>query len=189
MDALLGGLRDALSRGPAGGYPMAGFDVAVTAFRRFADRTTPGALRLAAASAVARAAREAGSGLLEPVMDAEISAPEAYVGTILNDLTANRRAHIRSVDAPSNGRRGGGGGDGPSWAASKRSAPWSNGSESGALHGRRHEVRVTVPLRELLGYATALRSISAGEASFTMELGGYERMDAAAQATVLEGEW
>lgn len=69
----MGGLRDALSRGPAGGYPLAGLVLSVTSVRKFGDRSTPGALRFAAAAAVSRAAREASGGLLEPVMDAEVS--------------------------------------------------------------------------------------------------------------------
>lgn len=182
MDALLGGLHDALSRGPAGGYPMVGLTLRVLAARRFGDRvTTPGAVRFAAASAVARAAREAKGGLLEPMMEAEVSVPEAHVGAVLQDLTANRRAEVRSVDGPalvSAGQQraaGGGGGGGE--------------RRAGMGMGIRHEVRVRVPLRELLGYATTLRSLSAGEASFTMELGGYARMDADAQRAALEGGW
>ena len=187
MDALQGGLRDALSRGPAGGYPMAGLVLSVMSVTRHGDRTTPGALRFAAASAVARAVRDADGGLLEPVMDAEVWAPESYVGTVLNDLTANRRAEIRSVDLPA--ARNGGlknslearirGMEQAERGLNKQNV------ESGV--GSRHEVRVRVPLRELLGYATTLRSISAGEASFTMELGGYTRMDLETQRAVLAG--
>lgn len=168
MDALLGGLYDALGRGPVRGYPMAGLNLEVTSVRRFGDRTTPGALRFAAASAVARAAREAGVGLLEPMMDAEVSVPEAYVGTVLQDLTANRRAEIQSVESPSDSSQG-------------------SGFSGGRGYGARHQLRVSVPLKELLGYATTLRSLSAGEASFTMELGGYARMDSESQKTALDG--
>lgn len=186
MDALQGGLRDALSRGPAGGYPMAGLVLYVTSVTKHGDRTTPGALRFAAASAVMRAAREAGGGLLEPVMDAEIWAPESYIGTVLNDLTANRRAEVRSVDLPSATQ----GGMKNSLGARLRGLEQAERGLQRDLKpgvGSRHEVRVKVPLRELLGYATTLRSISAGEANFTMELGGYTRMDGETQRTVLEG--
>lgn len=176
MDALLGGLHDALSRGPAGGYPMAGLTLTVTSATRFGDRTTPGAVRFAAASAVARAAREAGGGLLEPMMEAEVSVPEAHVGAVLQDLTANRRAEVRSVD-------------GPSLSGADRKGQAAVARAGGLGVGVRHELRVRVPLRELLGYATTLRSLSAGEASFTMELGGYARMDPDAQKMALEGGW
>ncbi|CBJ27994.1 Mef2, mitochondrial translation elongation factor EF-G [Ectocarpus siliculosus] len=179
MDALLGGLNDALRRGPAGGYPMTGLTLRVLAARKFGDRaTTPGAVRFAAASAVARAAREAGGGLLEPMMEAEVSVPEAHVGAVLQDLTANRRAEVRSVDGPELVA-----------AAAAAAAGRGDGGGGGRGVGVRHEVRVRVPLRELLGYATTLRSLSAGEASFTMELGGYARMDEDAQRAALDGGW
>lgn len=181
MDALLGGLSGALSRGPAGGYPMAGLTLQVTSARRFGDRTTPGAVRFAAASAVARATREAGSGLLEPMMEAEVSVPEAHVGSVLQDLTANRRAEVRSVEAPSVERGA------ATEPAGRGTGVGNNRLELGM--GVRHEVRVRVPLRELLGYATTLRSVSGGEASFTMELGGYARMDPDSQKTALDGGW
>ncbi|CAN0161016.1 unnamed protein product, partial [Ectocarpus sp. 12 AP-2014] len=178
MDALLGGLNDALRRGPAGGYPMTGLTLRVLAARKFGDRaTTPGAVRFAAASAVARAARKAGGGLLEPMMEAEVSVPEAHVGAVLQDLTANRRAEVRSVDGPE------------LVAAAAAASGRGDGGGGGRGGGVRHEVRVRVPLRELLGYATTLRSLSAGEASFTMELGGYARMDEDAQRAALDGGW
>lgn len=179
MDALLGGLHDALSRGPAGGYPMAGLTLRVVSVRRFGDRTTPGAVRFAAASAVARAAREGGGGLLEPMMEAEVSVPEAHVGAVLQDLTGNRRGEVRSVEGPSS----------RSDEGVRRTATGAGGHNRGLGMGGRHELRVRVPLRELLGYATTLRSLSAGEAGFTMELGGYSRMDPDAQKTALEGGW
>jgi translation elongation factor EF-G len=46
-----------------------------------------------------------------------------------------------------------------------------------------------VPLRELLGYATALRSITGGEGSFSMELAGYGPMDAATAKAALAESW
>lgn len=191
MDALLGGLNDALCRGPAGGYPMAGLTLRVLAARKFGDRvTTPGAFRFAAASAVARAAREAKGGLLEPMMEAEVSVPESHVGAVLQDLTASRRAEVRSVDGPALVAAGAGGGvAGGRGRGTGDDGVGGDGRRAGMGMGVRHEVRVRVPLRELLGYATTLRSLSAGEASFTMELGGYARMDADAQKVALEGGW
>jgi translation elongation factor EF-G len=50
----------------------------------------------------------------------------------------------------------------------------------------RNTVHATVPLRELVGYASTLRAISAGEASFTMHLQGYSAMDALTTRQVLK---
>ncbi len=67
------------------------------------------------------------------------------VGKILNDLTGHRRASIRSVDT----------------------------SSSGKDMLQRSIIFADVPLAELVGYATSLRSISSGEASLSMVLHGY----------------
>ncbi|CAM9289924.1 unnamed protein product [Discosporangium mesarthrocarpum] len=159
IEALIGGLRDALSRGPVGGYPLAGLTLEVTELRA-GEHSSPGAIRFAAASIVVEVVKAGGVGLLEPVMDTEVSISEAHLGAVLHDLSASRRAEVMSVEAPFNGSPGA-------------------GATGGG--GGRHTVRARVPLRELLGYATALRSISAGEGSFTMEFGGYTRMDADVQ--------
>lgn len=44
----------------------------------------------------------------------------------------------------------------------------------------------TVPLTGLLGYSTDLRSITKGNASFTMEFTGYEQLDQHEQDKLLE---
>jgi len=44
----------------------------------------------------------------------------------------------------------------------------------------------TVPLKGLLGYSTDLRSITKGNASFTMEFSGYEQLDPHEQDKLLE---
>jgi len=43
-----------------------------------------------------------------------------------------------------------------------------------------------VPLTTMVGYATSLRSRTAGEGSFSMEFDAYEHMSATAQAALLE---
>ncbi|CAM9694014.1 unnamed protein product [Choristocarpus tenellus] len=165
VDALLGGLQDALGRGPIGGYPLMGLTLEVTEVWVAGDHSPPGAVRFAAASIVGTAAREGQVHLLEPFMETEVSVPEEHLGAVLQDMSANRRAEISCVEVPHDGRA-------------------STGEAGG---GRRHTVRARVPLRELLGYATTLRSITAGEASFTMEFGGYTPMDPEVQRSTLEG--
>ncbi len=61
-------------------------------------------------------------------------------------MTGHRRASIRSVDT-------------------------SSSSDKDVL--RRSIIYADVPLAELVGYATSLRSISSGEASLSMVLHGY----------------
>ncbi|KAK8383669.1 hypothetical protein O3P69_015843 [Scylla paramamosain] len=58
------------------------------------------------------------------------------------------------------------------------------------LHiSHRHNMRVLLvecPLAELLGYSTAIRTLSSGTASFSMELSHYKLVNASQQAAVIE---
>ena len=47
-------------------------------------------------------------------------------------------------------------------------------------------VRAITPLSELVGYSTAIRTISSGMATFTMELSHYEHMTLVEQAKAVE---
>ena len=50
----------------------------------------------------------------------------------------------------------------------------------------RSTIHASVPLRELVGYASSLRAVSAGEAGFTMQLEGYSEVDAATTKKILK---
>ncbi|KAG5192332.1 Mef2, mitochondrial translation elongation factor EF-G [Tribonema minus] len=151
-DELLRCLDDACGRGPVGGYPLMGARVTVTAVRKDAD-TSPGAVRYAAATIVRDAAIAAGAVLLEPVMACEVAVPPSHLGSVLSDLTTHRRAIIKEVDTSAESPAG----------------------ASTALD--RYTLHASVPLRELVGYASSLRALTAGEASFSMHLTGYAPMD------------
>ena len=49
-------------------------------------------------------------------------------------------------------------------------------------------IKAEVPLAEMFGYATDLRSMSQGRASFSMEFSKYSEAPASVTAKVLEGE-
>lgn len=155
-DDLLSGLADACERGPLSGFPLSGMSLAVSAVRIDAD-TSPGALRYAASAIVAEAARAAQPVILEPIMACEISVPESQLGHVLTDLSGHRRATVKELDAP---------------------------LTKGPL--LRHTIHADVPLRELVGYASTLRAITAGEGSFSMQLHGYSAMDEQACKEVVE---
>jgi elongation factor G len=66
---------------------------------------------------------------------------------------------------------------------SKRGSDIQNMDQS--AEGKRM-IYCTVPLTGLLGYSTDLRSITKGNASFTMEFTGYEQLDQHEQDKLLE---
>ena len=87
--------------------------------------------------------------LLEPLMALELRAPERHVGAVLRELTGKRRADVHNLAAP---------------AAHAADA--------------RHLIQSEVPLSSLIGYADAVRSLTHGEASLSMEFSHYAPLDA-----------
>ena len=150
--ALVQGCIGALRRGPVGSYAMANVHCHVEAIDAEDGvsglQSLPGALRAAAMNAVASSLNDnSHARLLEPSMSVEINCPNDMVGTVLSDLTS-RRGLVGDVIT------GGEGGNNTN------------------LH-RKTLVRGQVPLVEILGYANILRSLTAGEATFTAEYKGH----------------
>ncbi len=155
-------LTAAASGGVASGYPMVGVRATVTAAEVIGS--TPGAdgaegagpaswgalLEAAATRALRDGAEAAGITLLEPWMKLEITTPDAFLGDILGDLAPRRAAIERSEPLSS--------------AAAGDGAPTAGAPTAGA-----HLIAGRVPLSSMFGYATALRSLSQGRATFTME--------------------
>ncbi len=73
--------------------------------------------------------------------------PEPYVGSVLSDLTVRRSGAVREVSVAGQGDK--------------------------AARTSMHVITAEAPLALLLGYATALRSMTSGEASFSM---GYSHL-------------
>ena len=79
-------------------------------------------------------------------MNVEINADSNSAGAILSDLNSSRRASVREV--------GGG-----------------SGSDD---DGANVAIFANVPLREMIGYSTSLRSLTSGEGSFSMQFIQYD---------------
>jgi elongation factor G len=86
--------------------------------------------------------------MLEPVMKVEIVTPEDRLGEVLADLNA-RNAQVLGMDAY---------------------------SSSATIGGQ--TVDAMVPMAEMFGYATSLRSLTQGRGTFTMEFHHYEPVSA-----------
>ena len=109
---------------------------------------TVDALRFATSEAVTLAVEsaDANAGMMEPVMSVEVAVSDAFVGTVLNDLTGQRRGVVQTV---------------------------GGGEEGGSALGRQ-TVMAEVPLKEMVAYSTALRSLTQGGGDFTMALARYD---------------
>ncbi|MDR0993130.1 MAG: elongation factor G, partial [Verrucomicrobiota bacterium] len=128
------GLRDGLSTGALGNYPMVDVRVTVVSGQWHPVDSSDVAFRSAASMVLREAVAVASPVLLEPIMAIEIVTPEEHLGDVLGDLNM-RRGQVRDV-------------------------------------AQREDTRVvqgSVPLAELFGYATSLRSLTRGRAGYTME--------------------
>eukprot|EP00505_MAST-04D_sp_SCG-Rhode-Island_P000326 Stramenopile-MAST_4_protein_326 len=143
------GVKDALAAGPLAGFPLTGILVKIEEDKcDFTEESTPAAIVRATKRAIHRAMEKHLSAvqLLEPVMNVEITADASRIGSVLADLNSTRRAIVREVGGEEN--------------------------ESN-LPGAYASVFASVPLRELVGYSTSLRSLTAGEGTFSMEFDSY----------------
>jgi elongation factor G len=117
------------------------------------------------------AVRAAGALLLEPVMAVALALPPEHVGAVASDLTsAARRGRIAEMTT----------------AATLRGAGGGEAGEAGAGAGDAVVIRALVPLRAMRGYATALRSATGGQGSFSMRFSHYAHVGAALQKALVD---
>jgi len=128
------GIRDGLSTGVLGNFPLVDIRVTVVNGQCHPVDSSEIAFRSAASMSLREAAQEARPVFLEPIMELEIVVPEEHLGDVLGDLNM-RRGQVKDV-AQRDGTR---------------------------------VIEASVPLAELFGYATSLRSLTRGRAGYTME--------------------
>jgi elongation factor G len=132
------GVREALESGQLAGYPMGDLRVELYDGSFHEVDSSELAFKVAGSMAFKTACERAGMGLLEPVMNVDVTVPEEYMGEVISDINA-RRGKIRSMD-----------------------------TEAGI-----QLIRADVPMAELFGYATDLRSVSQGRGSHILQFSRY----------------
>ena len=105
---------------------------------------------------------EASPCLLEPLMSVEITIPGNIVGEILSDISGKRGGRVLGIKSI-----------------------MARFSDSNEVDSTRQCVNALIPLSEMVGYSTFLRSKSKGEAQFVMNFSHYERLSGQKQADVL----
>ena len=133
------GVREAADRGVMAGYPLLDLKVILTDGSYHEVDSSEAAFKIAGSMAFQDAAKKAGVDLLEPMMKAEVSTPEDFMGSVVGDLNAKRGQIQEMFD------------------------------RSGAK-----VITAFVPLSEMFGYATSLRSMTQGRASYSMEFDHYD---------------
>lgn len=147
------GIREAMQRGVAAGYPM--LDVQATVYDGSYHEvdSSEAAFKIAASMAFRAACEKAGVSILEPIERVEVVVPEQYMGDVIGDLNS-KRGQVNSMED-------------------------------------RNDVKVInaeVPLAEMFGYATSLRSMTQGRGSYTMEFDHYAPVPSNVQQLLIEGK-
>jgi elongation factor G len=142
------GIREALETGIFAGFPVVDVRVTLHDGSYHEVDSSEMAFKIAGSMAVKDAFDKADPTILEPIMKVEVIMPEEFMGDVIGDLNS-RRGHVEGMET-----RGMGEGH------------------------RTQVVRAFVPLAQMFGYVTDLRSMSQGRATSSMEFSHYAEVPA-----------
>jgi elongation factor G len=149
----LDGIEEALESGVLAGYPITDIKVSLIDGSYHEVDSSEMAFKIAGSMAAKEAVQRGRPVLLEPIMDVEVIAPDAYTGDVIGYLSA-QRGTIEGMEMRSDNIQA---------------------------------IRAKVPLAEMFGYATRLRSMTQGRGTFTMELDHYAPVPDNVADRVLKG--
>ena len=135
------GFREAMDSGVLAGYPLESMRIVLTDGKIHDEDSNALDFEIVARNGFKKAALKAKPVLLEPIMIAEISCPEDYLGNITSDIN-KRRGIITEIKE----------------------------------NGSKRKIIAQVPLMETFGYISALRTLTSGRGSVTLQLSKYSRV-------------
>ncbi|OCK76528.1 ribosome-releasing factor 2 [Lepidopterella palustris CBS 459.81] len=199
LSSLRTGTTAALARGPGHGFAVEStrIDIYIDPASQIHPETTAAALsaisRHTVQTALKNSASKSAPVLMEPVMMVTISVNESAIGSVVHDISAARGGQVMSLD-----------GDDYSDSTSTTSnqedvlvvnpdliyTPPDPFQGSGnvtefAAADRLRQITARVPLKEMVGYLSHLRSLTGGRGTFVMSVDGFERMAMQRQKEVL----
>ena len=92
------GILESASRGYLAGYPVVDFQVTLYDGSYHDVDSSELAFKIAGSLAFKKAMEQASAALLEPIMNVEVYAPEAYAGDLMGDLNS-RRGRVQGMDS------------------------------------------------------------------------------------------
>jgi len=152
------GIAEAMSSGILAGYPVVDIKVELVDGSYHEVDSSERAFKIAGSMAFKEGMKRAKPKLLEPVMSVEVVTPEDFLGDVIGNLNG-RRGRIEQIEPV-------------------------GGSQSSSSQS----IRASVPLAEMFGYATDLRSMTQGRATFTMQFDRYEEVPATIAESLVTGE-
>ncbi len=141
------GIREALDTGIFAGFPVVDVRATLHDGSFHEVDSSEMAFKIAGSMAVKDAFEKADPTILEPVMRVEVVMPEEFMGDVIGDVNS-RRGQIEGMDT-------------------------REGTGHGTTQAKTSVIRALVPLATMFGYATDLRSMSQGRATYSMEFSHY----------------
>ncbi len=92
------GIREAMEKGPLAGFPVVDVKVRFYDGKSHEVDSSEMAFKIAAIMCFKKGVSEANPVILEPIMELEITVPDAYMGDVIGDLNA-RRGRVLGMDA------------------------------------------------------------------------------------------
>jgi elongation factor G len=138
------GIEEGLNNGVLAGYPLVDVIVRIVFGSYHEVDSSELAFKICGSMSIREAAKKATPELLEPIMQVDVTSPEASVGDVLGDIS-RRRGQVLGQEATKGGAQ---------------------------------IIHAFVPLSEMFGYSTQLRSLSSGRATYVMEPDHYEKVPA-----------
>jgi elongation factor G len=158
IPAVDAGIEEAMSSGILAGYPVVDIRVELVDGSYHEVDSSERAFKIAGSMAFKEGMKRAKPRLLEPVMAVEVVTPEDFLGDVIGNLNG-RRGRIEQIEPV-------------------------GGSQSSSSQS----IRASVPLAEMFGYATDLRSMTQGRATFTMQFDRYEEVPATIAESLVASE-
>ncbi|ORZ02749.1 P-loop containing nucleoside triphosphate hydrolase protein [Syncephalastrum racemosum] len=165
------GVQSGLARGAILGFPLTKVKVKAGQLKTFGPESTLGAISASVASGVFEAVKQASPCLLEPMMEVHAQIQEKHIGSVVSDLSGTRRGHVLSLESTTTEVEA----DDARDVFIPRDTLLSQTNVEGFTP--RQIVKAHVPLSSMLGYSSALRSLTAGSGSFSMRVIGYGEMN------------
>ncbi|KAI9313809.1 P-loop containing nucleoside triphosphate hydrolase protein [Dichotomocladium elegans] len=171
--AIQTGLQSGLARGAVLGFPLTRVRVTVSDLETFGADTSLGSVSACVAKGVQDAIKQAGSCLLEPMMEVHTEVNDNLIGTVVSDLSGTRRGHVIGLESAT---------DVDQEVTGSQDvqvyAPVDSLDVNGDVgeYKSKQVVKAHVPLSSMLGYSNALRSLTGGSGSFSMRVIGYGEM-------------
>ncbi|KAI9366293.1 P-loop containing nucleoside triphosphate hydrolase protein [Pilaira anomala] len=171
--AVQNGLLGGLARGAVLGFPLTKLKVKASELQTFGQETTLGAIAACVSNGVFEAVQKANPCLLEPMMEVYTEVNENHIGNVVSDLSGTRRGHVIGMESSMGEQE-----DETESNDVQVYAPEDSLLVSSDVEGYKPKqvIKAHVPLSSMLGYSSALRSLTGGSGSFSMRVIGYGEM-------------